>query len=48
MQNWNPPKSRKFTFPFSFPFSHYDVHCDQDIIDHVQAQFDNMSREQFL
>ena len=33
---------------FSFPCRHYDVDPDQDIIDHVQAQFDSMSKEQFL
>ena len=32
---------------FPFPCRHHDVDPDQDIIDHVQAQFD-MSREQFL
>ena len=33
---------------FSFPCRHYDFDPDKDIIDHVQAQFDSMSREQFL
>ena len=32
----------------SFPCRHHDVDPDQDIIDHVQVQFDSMSREQFL
>ena len=33
---------------FSFHCRHHDVDPDQDIIDHVQVQFDIMSREQFL
>ena len=33
---------------FSFHCRHHDVDPDQDIIDHVQVQFDSMSREQFL
>ena len=33
---------------FSFPCRHHDVDPDQDITDHVQAQFDSMTREQFL
>ena len=33
---------------FLFPCRHHDVNPDQDIIDHVQAQFGSRSREQFL
>ena len=33
---------------FSFPCRCHDVDLDQDIIDHVQVQFDSMSRERFL
>ena len=32
----------------SFSCRHHDVDPDQDILDHVQAQFDSMSKEQFL
>ena len=39
---------KKVIVAFSFPFKHHDVDPDQDIRDHVQAQFDSMSREQFL
>ena len=39
---------RKIKVVFSFPFRHHDVDPDQDIIDHVQVQFDSMSREQCL
>ena len=39
---------RKVTVAFSFPCRHHDVDTDQDIIDHVQAQFDSMSSEQIL
>ena len=39
---------RKVTVAFSVPCRHQDVDLDEDIIDHVQAQFDSMSRVQFL
>ena len=39
---------RKVKIAFLFPCTHHDVDPDQDIINHVQAQFDSMSREQFL
>ena len=39
---------RKSYGRFSFPCRHLDVDPDQDIVDHFQAQFDSMSREQFL
>ena len=38
----------KLWLDFLFPCRHHDVDPDQDIIDHVQVQFDSMSREQFL
>ena len=42
-------KHRKKSYSrFSFPCRHHDVDPDQDIKDHVQVQFDSMSREQFL
>ena len=38
----------KVTVVFSFPCRHHYVDPDQDIIDHVQVQFDSKSREIFL
>ena len=39
---------RKVTAAFSFLHGHHGVDPDQDIMDHVQAHFDSMSKEQFL
>ena len=39
---------RKVMIRLSFHCRHNDVDPDQDIIDHVQAHFDSMSREKFL
>ena len=47
MQNRRKWENKNYS-RFSFPCRHYDVDPDHDIIDHVQAQLDSMSREQFL
>ena len=44
----NKKNGKKGYSRFSFPCRHHDVDPDKDIIDHVQVQFDSMSREQFL
>ena len=48
VRNAKKKNGKKSYSRFSFPCRHHDVDSDQDIIDHVQAQFDSMSREQFL
>ena len=48
MREMQKENEKKSYCRFSFPCRHHGVDPDQDITDHVQAQFHSISREQFL